>query len=180
MSRTSKARRKTKVPARPPKPVHEPHDPKERDPKERDPKERDPREMNAAEVLARTIYGEARGEPAQGRNAVAAVVMNRVARANERDGWWWGRDVSSVCLKPYQFSCWNEGDPNRAKILNVAPGHRVYDACLKIALRAVTHDLDDPSQGATHYHARGARPPWARGKTPVAAIGKHLFYADIE
>src|SRR3546814_9887201 len=57
------------------------------------------------DLLARTIWGEARGEPVRGMEAVAAVVMNRVARPG-----WWGRTVASVCTKAYQFACWNEDD----------------------------------------------------------------------
>lgn len=37
--------------------------------------------QHAADVLARTLYGEARGESVRGKEAVAAVVMNRVRRA---------------------------------------------------------------------------------------------------
>lgn len=59
------------------------------------------------DILARTIYGEARGEPWEGKIAVAWVVRNRAER-----GGWWGDTIREVCLKPWQFSCWNETDPN--------------------------------------------------------------------
>jgi len=39
--------------------------------------------------------------------------------------------------------------------------------------------LDDPTGGATHYHARGLMPAWARGQDPSAEIGNHLFYNDV-
>jgi spore germination cell wall hydrolase CwlJ-like protein len=40
--------------------------------------------------------------------------------------------------------------------------------------------LDDPTGGATHYHAGGRTPQWAVGRQPSAAIGGHRFYNDVE
>ena len=62
----------------------------------------------------RTIWGEARGEGEPGMTAVAHVLLNRL-----KDGRW-GTALGSVCLAPYQFSCWNIGDPNRARMLAFA------------------------------------------------------------
>jgi spore germination cell wall hydrolase CwlJ-like protein len=135
---------------------------------------------DAVDVLARTIYGEARGESVRGQEAVAAVIVNRAALAARRGGWWWGDDIASVCRKPYQFSCWNKGDPNRARIEAVGEGDPVFQTCLRIARRAVAGTLDDPTRGATHYHTKAVYPPWARGRAPCAEIGQHLFYNDVE
>lgn len=132
------------------------------------------------DILARTLWGEARGESVRGKEAVAAVVLNRVRRAQKRGRYWWGNDVEQVCLRKYQFSCWNPGDPNRAKLLAVTPENRAFQSCLRIARRAVHGGLDDPTGGATHYHARHVNPPWARSRAAKAEIGRHLFYTDIE
>ena len=132
------------------------------------------------DILARTIWGEARGELVRGKEAVAAVVLNRVRRARKRGHYWWGNDIESVCRRPHQFSAWNPNDPNRDKLLAVTPDNRAFQSCLRIARRAVHGGLDDPTGGATHYHARSVSPPWARGKAASAEIGRHLFYNDIE
>lgn len=132
------------------------------------------------ELLARTLYGEARGENVRGKEAVACVIVNRVKRARERGGYWWGNSFRGVCLKPWQFSCWNEGDPNLEKLKTVTPENRVFQTCIRIARRAARGAIDDPTGGATHYHAKGIHPPWARTKAPSAEIGRHLFYANIE
>jgi len=134
----------------------------------------------ALDTLARTLYGEARGESVRGKEAVAAVVVNRVKRAAERGGWWWGNTVVAVCKKPWQFSAWNEDDPNRPKIESATEKDREFASCLRIAKRAVMDALQDPTQGATHYHAKGITPPWARDRTPSAVIGDHLFYNNVE
>lgn len=138
------------------------------------------RRKQAADILARTLFGEARGEPVRGKEAVACVVLNRVRRARRRGGWWWGGDIVEVCLKPWQFSCWNAGDPNRARIETVTDSDRVFRSCQRIAERALAGTLTDPTKGATHYHARGVHPPWAWHKAPSAEIGRHLFYNNIE
>lgn len=80
----------------------------------------------------------------------------------------------------WQFSCWNQNDPNRAKIEAVDETDRVFRSCIRIARRAVAGVLDDPTSGATHYHVRGLLPPWARNVDPCAEIGAHLFYKDVE
>ena len=135
---------------------------------------------DSIDILARTLWGEARGETKAGREAVASVVLNRVAFARQKGGrYWWGNDVMSVCLKPWQFSCWNANDPNRAKLEAVRPGNKIFDQCLRIASVAVAGALEDQVSGATHYHVEGLSPPWAKGREPVARLGRHVFYKDI-
>ena len=134
----------------------------------------------AVETLARTIYGEARGERVLGKEAVAAVVLNRVRRARRHGRYWWGSTIHEVCRRPWQFSCWNASDPNRAKIEAVDGRNRTFRTCLRVAERALRGELEDPTDGATHYHAAGVAPPWSRGRRPSAEIGRHIFYNDIE
>lgn len=130
-------------------------------------------------VLARTIYGEARGERQQGREAVAEVVMNR--RASNR----YPNTVSGVCLDPSQFSCWNPTDPNRAKIIALEPntGNSAFDQCFEVAQAALAGQIDHLSDKVLHYHADSiSAPDWVR-KSPKAfmerKIGRHLFYRGI-
>jgi spore germination cell wall hydrolase CwlJ-like protein len=137
-------------------------------------------DTKAVDSLARTLWGEARGESVAGIEAVASVVLNRVARARARGGHWWGRDVDGVCRAPRQFSCWNPEDPNRAKLEAVTAADPVFATCLRVARRAVAGVLADRTLGATHYHAEGTHPRWAKGRVPSAAIGRHLFYNDVE
>ena len=138
-------------------------------------------EDQVIDVLARTMWGEARGEGTDGLRAVAFVVMNRVALARERGGSWWGSDIISVCHKPFQFSCWNRNDPNLPRLLRVDMRNAVFRQCVAIA-RAVIRgdDRDDPTFGATHYHRFDINPRWARRQQPVVRIGAHLVYAMPE
>lgn len=127
------------------------------------------------DVLARTLWGEARGEGRDGMRAVASTILNRAARPG-----WWGRSVAEVCLRPRQFSCWLESDPNRAKLLAVDGRDRHFATALSVAVDALAGILPDYTFGATHYHALDCAPSWVKGRAPCAVIGRHAFYNDID
>lgn len=131
------------------------------------------------DVLARTLWGEARGEGERGMEAVACVVLNRVAIAQARGKFWWGGDVISVCQKPYQFSCWNRSDPSYKKLLAADSKNKDFVMACLVARRAVHGALADITGGATHYHADYVSPYWAQGEKPTATIGRHIFYRLI-
>ena len=128
------------------------------------------------DILARTLFGEARGEGDAGMQAVANVIVNRAAQPC-----WWGATVKEVCLKPYQFSCWNAGDPNRSVIIALGDTNSIYTDALDIARGAIDGSLPDITNGATSYYAKGTpEPKWAFGKDSCAVVGRHLFFNDIE
>lgn len=126
-------------------------------------------------VIALTVYGEARGEPKEGKEAVAWVCLNR-----ERNGYSWD-DI----LSPKQFSCWNNGDPNLTAILSITPFNPDYSDCLIIAFLTYHNLIPDPTDGATHYYApelmkmlypkTGGKPYWAKKMTTTAVIGQQVF-----
>jgi len=128
----------------------------------------------ALDTLARTIWGEARGEGRAGMQAVACVILNRAARPG-----WWGRGIAEICLKPAQFSCWLPEDPNRKKLEAADAGDAAFAQARDLAVAAMAGRLADYTFGATHYHAVDAAPVWARGHIPCVVIGRHAFYNDI-
>lgn len=126
------------------------------------------------DILARTIYGEARGESLLGKKAVACCIMNRYKAKK----WFSGKTISETCQKPWQFSCWNKNDPNR-RIIETASLVELAE-CLDIAERVIVGDIKDFICGACHYHTKNTKPSWAVGKTPDFTIGNHLFYRGID
>lgn len=134
----------------------------------------------AIDVLARTLWGEARGQGSDGMNAVAAVILNRVRVAQQKGSFWWGNNIIQVCQKPYQFSCWNRSDPNFRKLQAVTEEDLYFATAVRIARRAVLDQIDDQTLGATHYHADTIKPYWAKGKRPSIIIGNHVFYTLVE
>jgi len=142
------------------------------------------------DVLARTIFGEARGEGIPGMEAVASVIMNRFDVCQQHPGFWWGTaealsgfksgTVGQICLKPFQFSCWNKNDPNREKLLSIKGDNFVFKMAMDIADQAIHRQLKDPTHGATHYRTKLVDPKWDDGERPVARIGNHVFFRPRE
>ncbi|CAF0979674.1 unnamed protein product [Rotaria magnacalcarata] len=135
-----------------------------------------PETLDDVDVLAHTVYGEALGESPEGQIAVAWVIRNRVAKGRN----YLGKTIKDVCLKPYQFSCWNLGDANRQKLLNLQIDDKSYLKIRKIAEQVLNGALPDNTKGSIHYHANTIKPDWKKGKAPVVTIGNHLFYNDID
>jgi spore germination cell wall hydrolase CwlJ-like protein len=129
-------------------------------------------------TLARTIYGEARGEPPAGRAAVAHVVMNRLQRRFRGDD-----TVAKVCRHRMQFSCWNDNDPNLPVIRGIRPGAtKLFDECCDVAEQVIKGQLGDNTTGATHYYSEKIPPPnWAKSPPArqTAKIGSHLFFNNV-
>ncbi|ERN43196.1 cell Wall hydrolase [Rubidibacter lacunae KORDI 51-2] len=126
------------------------------------------------DVLARTIWGEARGEKRLGKTAVAWVVRNRASRS---PSYGWPPTIRQVCQQPWQFSCWNENDPNRDKLLTVNVSNSEFRESQEIAKKVLNGEIPDPTNGADHFFANYiSTPDWARGQSIVAEIGVHLFY----
>ncbi|MDR0552851.1 MAG: cell wall hydrolase [Holosporales bacterium] len=129
------------------------------------------------EIMAKTIYGEARGEyflktgGLPSLIAVANVIMNRCIATNEEF-------VENVCLKPKQFSCWNEYDPNFRIIsreLSSLPAP--IKVCETVAKEVVSGRWPDITKEATHYYNKNMQPPpyWATNGDVRIIIGNHVF-----
>lgn len=122
------------------------------------------------DTMARTLWGEARGEPIEGQIAVAWVIRNRA-----ENGRWWGRDIEGVCRKPWQFSCWHDQPGIRLPSLDKNP--RFSD--LKNLCREVLEGkYTDPTMRSDHYCTTAVAPKtaWAKTRKPVVTIGAHAFY----
>lgn len=126
------------------------------------------------DIMARTIFGEARGEPVEGQIAVAHVLLNRWKSGR----WFAGKSVAATCLKRLQFSCWNPGDPTYKRVTTAT--YAELKPFQKIAIDACRGDSFDPTFQATHYYADTIPAPgWAAGKAPTVQIGRHLFFKGI-
>ena len=117
-----------------------------------------------AGIVALTILAESQSEGKSGMAAVAACIYQRSLN----------RKITpeQVCLQRKQFSCWNgKTESDLAHLL------KLPQAKTALWLEANLHRLNRAKIGyADHYHADYVKPYWAKGKKPVAVIGKHLFY----
>jgi N-acetylmuramoyl-L-alanine amidase len=124
------------------------------------------------DAVARTIWGEARGEGVLGMRAVAHVIANRVHRPC-----WWGTTWRSVCWKARQFSCWNTGDVNKARMATLTFSDAAFRQAYAIAASVMAGlDADDITGGADHYHADSVTPEWRDEAKRTGSIGHHVFY----
>ena len=132
--------------------------------------------LPGVDTLARTIWGEARGEGVRGMEAVAAVIMNRVRSGR------FPNSIEGVCKQPWQFSTWNTNDPNLPRLMSVTVADQNFRRAMTIADRAARGQLVDPTGGALHYYANWiSEPSWARGQgvRVSARIGKHIFLTGV-
>lgn len=132
------------------------------------------------DVMTKTLWMEARGEPDEGIQAVACVIYNRY-KANK----WYSKvfgiaSLANVCLKKWQFSCWNPGDQCDTKLPFANRNSRAWKTCEQFATLAAFDKLPDITGGADHYFAISMKipPSWAKKMKFKCQIGRHKFYKD--
>lgn len=136
------------------------------------------------DVLAKTCWAEARGEGLNGMVAVGWTIRNRVDMDLHHDGKpdWWGEGYEGVCKAPWQFSCWNKGDPNYPYLVGtkeIPPGQ--LQLAREAAIAVIYGQIPDPTGGATHYYSTSMpKPPaWAPLAKRTVKIGRHVFFKDV-
>ena len=109
-------------------------------------------------LLARLIYGEARGEPYTGQVAVGAVVMNRVKSSS------FPNTISGVIYQSGAFDVVKDGQ------INLSPN----STAIKAAQDAINGW--DPSYGAVYYfNPSTATNKWIWSRPMTVTIGRHRF-----
>lgn len=127
------------------------------------------------QIAARTLWSEARGEPEIGQRAVAWVMTNRVHDKSKR----WGGSYATVCTWSKQFSCWNEGDPNRTKMMALAEDDSVLLILAQIIEDAASNTSEDPTNGAKFYYAASIpEPSWAKTMIFCGQFGSQRFFKE--
>ena len=109
-------------------------------------------------LLARLIYGEARGEPYTGQVAVGAVVLNRVKSSS------FPNTISGVIYQSGAFDVVSDGQ------INLTPNTTAKNAA-QDALNGW-----DPSYGAIYYfNPATATNKWIWSRPMTVTIGNHRF-----
>lgn len=131
------------------------------------------------DILARTLWGGARGEGTAGQIAVAWTIKNRVIDGKTSS--WWGECYAGVCQKPWQFSCWNKTDQKYQFLIGVKQiPFRELAQCRIAADKVIDGAVPDPTGGATHNYFDGNSAPspfggplGGNGGYPGAAYGAY-------
>ena len=124
----------------------------------------------ALQCLSMAIYYEAASESHAGQQAVAQVVLNRVAHPAY---------PNSVCGVVFQgserhtgcqftFTC--DGSLVRR------PAARPWAMAQSVALASLSGEVFAPVGTATHYHTHAVNPYWASSLDLIGSIGAHRFY----
>ena len=109
-------------------------------------------------LLARLVYGEARGEPYTGQVAVAAVVLNRVNSSS------FPNTIAGVIYQKGAFNVVDDGQ------INLSPN----STAIKAAQDAINGW--DPSYGAIYYfNPNTSTNKWIWSRPVTVIIGKHRF-----
>ncbi|WP_324715904.1 cell wall hydrolase [Carboxydochorda subterranea] len=140
-----------------------------------------PRTFTDWMYMAKTVFGEARGENEETQRTVAWVIRNRVDDPKQR----FGDSIPEVCTRPRQFSAWNPGDPNRERLLDPM-GHvteqQAWYQCVQVAWGVLeAPSWANPIPGVYWYHDRSiAPPPWTRNlqEVPVPGVDRFRFYRE--
>ena len=109
-------------------------------------------------LIAKAIYGEARGEPYAGQVAVGAVIMNRVRSSK------FPNTIAGVIYQSGAFDAVSDGQ------INLNP-----DSTAKKAAQDALNGWD-PSYGAIYYfNPNTATNKWIWSRPLTVTIGKHRF-----
>ncbi|ASW42201.1 cell wall hydrolase [Clostridium isatidis] len=112
-------------------------------------------------LMAQVVYAESKGEPYEGKVAVASVILNRVLSPG------FPNSIEEVVFQPNAFSCVIDGK------ISVTPTQECYDAVYD-AIRG-----NDPTNEALFfYNPETATCSWMTNieKTQSTSIGRHLFF----
>lgn len=113
-------------------------------------------------LMSQIVYAESKGEPFEGKVAVASVILNRVISPGFPD------TIKEVVFQPYAFSCVVDGQ------ITVEPTQECFDAVHE-ALKG-----NDPTGKALFfYNPDTATCSWMHDvqKYNLIPIGQHLFFS---
>lgn len=112
-------------------------------------------------LMAKVVFAESKGEPYEGKIAVASVILNRVTSPKFPD------TVEGVIKQKNAFSCVRHGE------ISVVPDSDSYNA-VKEAIKG-----NDPTGDALYfYNPKIATCSWMKGveKCNIKNIGQHQFF----
>lgn len=131
-------------------------------------------------ILARAIWGEARGTSKKARLAVAWSIKNRLGMRDEWDSY------HNIILAKAQYSAFWEKSPNDPNLralqdplgtTNNPADHQKWQETYEIAGQVINNKVPDPTNGANHYYDDSIPAPyWATADTFKIKIDNLNFH----
>ncbi len=109
-------------------------------------------------MMARAVYGEARGEPYEGQVAVAAVILNRTQSPL------FPNTPSGVIFEPRAFTAVDDGQ------IWLEPDAKSYKA-----VRDAINGWDPSGDALYYFNPNTATSSWIWSRPQIKQIGKHIF-----
>ncbi|WP_300347042.1 cell wall hydrolase [Clostridium sp.] len=112
-------------------------------------------------LMSQVVYAESKGEPFDGKVAVASVILNRATDSH------FPNTVEGVVTQKNAFSCVRDGK------INTVPDNDSYDAVIKAI------EGNDPTNEALYfYNPKISTCSWMKNieKTGIKSIGQHVFF----
>lgn len=119
------------------------------------------------DCLAQTTYHESRGEPYEGKVAVAQVALNRVRSGEFPDS------ICRVVKQRTRGTCQFSWVCQKKRIVRSS---EEFLEEKRLATAVYYGMVEDVTKGATHFHNKSVNPSWARKFKLTARIGNHSFY----
>jgi spore germination cell wall hydrolase CwlJ-like protein len=128
--------------------------------------------------MQQNMYFEARGMSDYSMEAVGWVTVNRVEDSRYPDS------ICEVVQQGYrpgrrdcQFSWYCDGasDEPGTNVIEQRAWERAGEIADAMLISWLTY-AEDPTDGATHYHADWVNPSWNRQLTRLAQVEEHIFY----
>lgn len=114
--------------------------------------------QNDIQLMANAVYGEARGEPYEGKVAVAAVILNRVESAT------FPNTVSGVIFEPRAFTAVADGQ------IWLTPNEEAKEAVMD-----AMNGWDPTGNAEYYFNPDTATSAWIWTRPQIKRIGKHIF-----
>lgn len=112
-------------------------------------------------LMSQIVYAESKGEPYEGKVAVASVILNRVLNPS------FPKSVKDVIFQPNAFSCVVDGK------ITVTPNQECFNAVYE-----AIQGNDPTNEALFFYNPSIATCSWMHDieKNDTRAIGQHLFF----
>ena len=118
--------------------------------------------QNDIYLMSQIVYAESKGEPFEGKVAVASVILNRVLSPNFPD------TIEEVVFQPNAFSCVINNE------IQVSPTQECFDA-----VHEAINGHDPTREALFFYNPEIATCSWMQevDKTNITPIGHHVFFS---
>ena len=126
-------------------------------------------------ILARMLWGETGGCSELEKIAVAYTAINRTEKSKGK------ATLKEIILKPYQYSCFNEGTKSREFLKNpMEYDKKDFLENIDLSKKILSGEYKDPTDGATHYYNPDLvkTPKWAKQLKNLGKIGHHIFFKE--